>query len=821
MSDELRIGIEGMSCASCVGRVERVLKAQGGVETASVNLATNSASLKIAQVQLPELLEAVSEAGYTPVTENASIAVGGMTCASCVGRVERAIAALPGTIEANVNLATGKANVAYLPASLSAARIEQAIRDAGYEVLNGPSSQDPADASQHASKPKSVNEADGEHLSRDLRFALIFTIPLVLVSMGPVFIPGLGEWMVGLLPHAAWGWLELVLAAPVQFIAGRRFYRQGWAELRHLAPGMNSLVMVGSSAAWVYSLAALLIPDHFPKGTANLYFEAAAVIVTLILLGKLLENRAKGRTSEAIQRLLGLQAKTARVIRDGNEQDIPIEAVIAGDVIRVRPGERIPVDGRLQQGQTWVDESMISGEPLPVEKTNDDALTGGTVNQTAAFTMQATRVGEDTVLAQIIRMVEQAQTGKPPIQRVADRIAGVFVPVVMVLSILTFIGWYFFGPEPALSHAFVAAVSVLLIACPCAMGLATPTAIMVATGKAAENGILFRNGPALETLAKINAVVLDKTGTLTRGEPSLTGIHAQNGDETALLRLAASVESQSEHPIARAITEAAHERGIDWPEATQVQAEPGYGISALIDGTAIAVGAARYMHQLGIAEQQTESLAQTLADKGSDAAATAVYVAADKQLIGLLAVSDPIKDGSVEAVKALHELGLKVAMLTGDNANSAQAIADACAIDTVVAGVLPDGKAAEISRLQQQGEQVAFVGDGINDAPALAGADVGIAIGTGTDIAVEAGDLVLMSGDLRGIVQAVHLSRRSLRTIHGNFFWAYAYNVALIPVAAGALYPWFGVLLSPMLAAAAMSISSIFVVSNSLRLRRP
>lgn len=811
MSAELRIGIEGMTCASCVARVERVLQAQEVVEAASVNLATNSATLTLSRLELPQLLDAVRDSGYSPVIEDAVIEVHGMTCASCVSRVEKALTGLPGVIEADVNLATGRASVRFLPASVSTTRLRQTIRDTGYEPGNeGNGGSVPEDVS------RTVNDADVERLQGEVRFALIFTLPLVLVSMGPMVIPGLEGWMTGTLSHSGWGLAELLLAAPVQFLAGRRFYHHGWAELRHLSPGMNSLVMIGSSAAWLYSVAALAVPAWFPEGTANLYFEAAAVIVTLILLGKLLEARAKGRTSQAIQRLLGLQAKTARVIREDGELDLPIEAVVPGDLILVRPGERIPVDGDVEDGNSWVDESMISGEPLPVEKTTGEPVTGGTVNQTGAFRMRATRVGDETVLARIIQMVEQAQSGKPPIQRVADRIAAVFVPLVMVISVFTFAGWFLFGPEPVLSHAFVASVSVLLIACPCAMGLATPTAIMVATGRAAESGILFRHGPALETLAGVDTVVLDKTGTLTRGEPALTEIAARDGLNDALLTLVAAVESQSEHPIARAITDAARERGLHWAQASAVRAEPGFGVTAVVNGQQVGVGAMRLMERLGIAAADFDSLSTGLEDQ----AASLVYVVVDGSAAGVMAVSDPVKDGSAEAVSAMHGLGMRVAMLTGDNENTARVVATMTGIDDVVAGVLPDGKAAEIARLQQAGRKVLFTGDGINDAPALAAADVGMAIGTGTDIAVEAGDVVLMSGDLRGIVTATALARRTMQTIHGNFFWAYAYNVALIPVAAGALYPFFGTLLNPMLAAAAMSISSVFVVTNSLRLRQ-
>ncbi|HIM46577.1 MAG TPA: copper-translocating P-type ATPase, partial [Alphaproteobacteria bacterium] len=554
-----------------------------------------------------------------------------------------------------------------------------------------------------------------------------------------------------------------------------------------------------------YSLLALLAPGIFPEGTATTYFEAAGVIITLILLGRYLEAVAKGRTSEAIKKLMQLQAKTARVFRDGRETKIPIEDVVAGDLVVVRPGERLAVDGVVTEGSSYVDEAMISGEPAPVEKGPGAEVTGGTVNKTGAFTMRATRIGADTVLSQIIRMVEEAQGSKPPIQKMADQIASVFVPLVMAAAALTFGVWLFFGPDPALSFAFVTSVSVLLIACPCAMGLATPTAIMVGTGKGAEMGVLFRKGTALEVLARIDTVVLDKTGTLTKGQPELTYFNVFTEDRDETLRLVAAAETKSEHPIAEAIVRAAREKGLDLPAVGAFNAEPGYGIEADVEGRKVQVGADRYMERLGIELGPVAGRAAELADQ----ARTPLYAAIDGQLAAMIAVADALKGGSRDAIATLQGMDIETVMVTGDNERTARAIAAEVGIDRVLAEVLPDRKAEEIKRLQSQGRKVAFVGDGINDAPALAQADVGIAIGTGTDIAIEAGDVILMSGDLRGIVNARHLSRRTLATIRLNFFWAYAYNVALIPVAAGALYPWMGVLLSPMLAAGAMSFSSI------------
>jgi Cu+-exporting ATPase len=625
-----------------------------------------------------------------------------------------------------------------------------------------------------------------------------------------------------LLPERGWMWIELLLATPVQFYAGRRFYQQGWAEMRHLNPGMSSLVMLGTSAAYFYSLLALLTPQIFPAGSAKSYFEAAGVIITLILLGRLLEAIAKGRTSEAIKKLIQLQAKTARILRDGQETEIPIEDVVVDDLVLVRPGERLPVDGVVVEGSSFVDESMITGEPIPVEKRSGSEVVGGTVNKAGAFTLRATRVGADTVLSQIIKMVEEAQSAKPPIQQLADKIASVFVPVVIGIAAVTFGVWLAFGPAPALSFAFVTAVSVLLIACPCAMVLATPTAIMVGTGKGAEMGVRFRKGAALEMLARVDTVVLDKTGTLTLGHPVLTDfidLPSGSGDSDAAdetLRLVAAAEAKSEHPLAEAIVNAAQERGLEFPAVSHFQADPGFGIEAQAEGHTIQVGADRYMRRLEIDIREASARADALAFE----AKTPLYAAVDGVLAAVIAVSDPLKDSSLEAMETLHRLGFEVAMLTGDNQATAGAIAREVGIDRVLAEVLPDQKAAEVKRLQGEGKKVAFVGDGINDAPALAQADVGIAIGTGTDIAIEAGEVILMSGDLRGIVNAAALSKRTLRTIWLNFFWAYAYNVALIPVAAGVLYPVVGLLLSPILAAAAMSTSSLFVVTNSLRLRR-
>jgi Cu+-exporting ATPase len=741
------------------------------------------------------------------MTRQHELQIRGMSCASCVGRAERALQQLNGVEQATVNLATERAHLVFDPAQISTAEIAEAIRDAGYEPVE----------LQDKTRQADVDQTAERAARRDLRLAIGLTVPLMFIAMGPMIVPWMGQVMTRLPPPTAWHWLQLLLATPVQFVAGRRFYRQGLAEIRHRSPGMNTLVMLGSSSAYFYSLLVMLAPRIFPAGTANLYFEAAAGIITLILLGKALELRARGRTSDAIRKLIRLQPDVAHRYDGDQLQDLPVDQLVAGDRLRVKPGERVPVDGVVVDGASYVDESMITGEPIPVSKGAGDEVVGGTVNKTGAFDFRATRIGADTVLARIIRLVEEAQAVKPAIQQQADRIAGIFVPIVIGVAAITFVVWILVGPPPALGFAFVASVSVLVIACPCAMGLATPTAIMVGTGRAAEMGTLFRRGTALEALARIDSIMLDKTGTLTQGRPELTDFELlADLPQDRLLAWVASVEQSSEHPIAQAIVAEAHRRGLQLEKPRGFKADPGFGAEAQVAGHRVRVGAERYLERAGLAiDAAREHVART-----TGAARTPVLVAVDERLVAVLAVSDPLKTGSRETVQALGRLGIEVSMVTGDHQRTARAVADELGIDHVLAEVTPEQKLIEVERRQQAGQRVAFVGDGINDAPALARADVGLAIGTGTDIAVEAGDVILMSGDPRGIVNAIALSRRTLRTISVNFFWAYAYNVALIPFAAGVLYPWTGLLLSPLFAAAAMSVSSLFVVTNSLRLRR-
>lgn len=733
--------------------------------------------------------------------------VEGMSCAGCVSRVESVIAAVPGVEDATVNLATGRAAIKFLEDQSSEADFREAIVAAGYGIS------DLADTAK--SQRKEIAE-----LRRDVIIAALLTLPLLVIAKLPL-APSAADAMQRILSGHGWALIELALVTPVLFYAGARFIKSGWSELRHLNPGMNSLVMIGAGAAYLYSVVVLFRPTLFPPGTAQLYFVAAGVIVTLILVGRYLEALARGRTSQAISALMQLKPQTARVVREDVELEIPVDDLRLGDVLAVRPGERLAADGIVLDGISQIDEAMITGESMPVEKGAGAEVISGTINKAGAFTYRATGIGADTVLHRIVQLVEQAQNDKPEIQRIADKIASIFVPVVMLVAVLTFAVWMAFGTPPALSFAFVTAVSVLLIACPCAMGLATPTAIMVGTGRGAENGILIRNGSTLESLARVDMILFDKTGTLTHGTPELTDILDPASGETltngdGILTLIAAAEAQSEHPLSRAIVEATEQRRLAVPTATEFVVHPGFGIQAIVDGQCILVGAARLMVQEKIDIGLGQGVADELAGKGK----IAIMAAIDGKLVAILGVADTVKPEAAQTVAQLRALGLQVGMVTGDGKLTAGVIAAELGIDRVAAETLPGDKAQEIERLQNDGHKVAFVGDGINDAPALATADVGIAIGTGTDIAVEAGDVVLMSGDVRSVVKAIVLARGTLRTIRYNFLWAYGYNIALIPVAAGVFFLLFGWLLNPMLAAAAMSISSVFVVTNSLRLRR-
>ncbi|HEY9020549.1 MAG TPA: heavy metal translocating P-type ATPase [Paracoccaceae bacterium] len=805
----LSLPVEGMTCASCVGRVERALAGVPGVSSASVNLATEKAEVvSAAPLDRAALVAAIEKVGYEVPAQTMDIGIEGMTCASCVARVERALAAVPGVATATVNLATERATVT---GTADPAALVAAIEGAGYDArpLGASDSQDDALAAR--------KEAEEALLRRDLTVAAVLSLPVFALEMGSHLFAPIHHLIMSTIGMQTSWVVQFVLTTLVLAGPGRRFYLKGYPALLRAAPDMNSLVAVGTTAAYFYSLVATFLPGVLPANTVNVYYEAAAVIVTLILLGRYLEARAKGRTSQAISRLVGLQPRMARVHRGDAVVEVAIVEVQAGDVVDLRPGERVPVDGEVISGQSWIDESMITGEPAPVAKAEGALVTGGTVNQTGALTFRATAVGEATMLAQIIRMVEAAQGGKLPIQALVDKITLWFVPVVMGLALLTFAVWLMVGPEPALTFGLVNAVAVLIIACPCAMGLATPTSIMVGTGRGAELGVLFRKGEALQALQGVRVVALDKTGTLTAGKPALTDLIVADGfARGAVLATVAAVEARSEHPIAQAIVTAAQEDGLTLPAMTDFASDTGFGVSAKVDGRSVQIGADRYMIRLGL---DVAPFAQDAARMGQDGKSP-LYAAIDGKLAAILAVADPIKPSTPAAIRALHDLGLKVAMITGDNAGTARAIARQLGIDVVVAEVLPGGKVDAIKTLRAEHGALAFVGDGINDAPALAEADVGIAIGTGTDIAIEAADVVLISGRLTGVPEAIGLSRATMGNIRQNLFWAFVYNAALIPVAAGALYPAFGILLSPIFAAGAMTMSSVFVLGNALRLRR-
>jgi len=812
---DISFPVEGMFCASCVRRVERALEKVPGVAGANVNLATERASVSYdpAAVSLADLRGAVEKAGYGIPAEEFTFDVEGMTCASCVRRVERALEKVPGVQQANVNLATEQASVRLLPGSTSRDDLVRAIEKAGYGVRAPAETSDIEDA-------EAAVEARQQRDLLMMKIKIVASLAVSAILMLLMFWP---SWLIAR-PYDEMKdifLLSFILATPIQFWAGAQFYRQAWAAAKHFQTNMSTLVVLGTLAAWGYSTFATFFPHVIENSglMAEVYFDSATIIIGLILLGKYMEMRAKAQTTGAIKSLMGLAARTARVIRGDQEVDIPVEQVVVGDVIRVRPGEKVPTDGVILDGRSALDESMLTGESLPVEKTTGDEVIGATVNRTGSFTFRATRVGKDTALAQIVRLVSEAQGSKAPIQRLADQISMYFVPAIIVLALATFGIWLAVGPEPTFNRALTAMIAVLIIACPCAMGLATPTAIMVGTGVGAEHGVLIRGGEALEQAHKVGAIVLDKTGTITRGKPALTDlIPIGDFDRDELLRLAASAEQGSEHPLGEAIVLAARERGLALASVGGFEAIAGHGIRATIDGRELLLGNAKLMRERNIDAASQSAQAEKLAGLGK----TPMYVAVDGQLAGLVAVADTIKPESPKAIEQLEALGLEVWMLTGDNRATAEAVAAQVGIapERVLADVLPGEKADKVRELQSRGMAVAMVGDGINDAPALAQSDLGIAIGTGTDVAMEASDVTLVGGDLRGVVTAIALSRKTVQTIKQNLFWAFAYNVVLIPVAAGALYPWIGEMLSPALAAGAMAISSVSVVTNSLRLRK-
>jgi Cu+-exporting ATPase len=826
--ERIDLPITGMTCAACARRIERKLAKQAGVRAANVNFATARATVEYdpQAIGVGGLIETVKDVGYgTTGAAQAVFIVDDSARPSGSGQpLEKHLCKLRGVAGASFNLAAMELRVEYLPGATDGATIRRAIEAFGYRVREVGGEGGEAAAGEAEADARAAEYGD---LRRKFWLAAVLSLPVLVIAMS--------HGKIALFNFAWVNWLQLALTAPVVFYCGAQFYRGAWAALRHRAADMNTLIALGTGAAFLYSVAATIAPGFFAGATGSdpmagmagmtdapmlaVYFEAASVIIALILLGRMLESRAKGQTSDAIRRLMDLQAKTARVVRDGRETDIPVEEVVPGDIVIVRPGEKIPVDGVVAEGASAVDESMLTGESLPVEKSAGTEVFGATINKTGSFKFKATKVGKETALQQIVKLVQDAQGSKAPIARMADIISGIFTPVVLCIAIATFVVWFVAAPSDVrFTMALVNFVAVLIIACPCALGLATPTAIMVGTGKGAENGVLIKGGESLETAHKLQIIVLDKTGTITRGQPALTDV-VTNGDAQAkdeLLRLAASAERGSEHPLGEALVRGAQERGLQLTEAKNFKAVAGHGVEAEVDGRQLLLGNLKLMLERGIAPGEFAERAAKLAEQGK----TPMYVAVDGQFAGLIAVADEIKPEAKAAIRAMQASGLEVVMMTGDNERTARAVAREVGIERVLAEVLPEGKAGEIKRLQGEKKIVGMVGDGINDAPALAQADVGISIGTGTDVAIEASDITLITGDLRGVATAIALSRATLRTIKQNLFWAFVYNIIGIPVAAGLLYPVTGWLLSPIIASAAMSLSSVSVVANSLRLRR-
>ena len=824
--ERVDLPITGMTCAACANRIERTLNKTPGVRKAGVNYATARATVEYdpSATGLRQLMDRVKDVGYdTAATAHVEFIVDDSARPSgSAAPLEHELRRVPGVVEAGFNLATMQVRVEYVPGASDVPTIRRAIESFGYRVRETPGGGGSVTAEDSQAAARKAEYAD---LRRKFWIAALFSVPVLVIAMSH----GRISWLAG-----GWtSWLQLALTTPVVFYAGAQFYRGAWAAFRHRAADMNTLIAVGTGAAYLYSVIATLVPGAFARAGGGamsgvggmdtsamppVYFEAASVIIALILLGRMLEARAKSQTGDAIRRLIGLQAKTARVIRAGQEMDIPVEEVVPGDSVLVRPGEKIPVDGRVTERASAVDESMLTGESLPVEKVSGDEVFGATINKTGSFRFEATKVGKDTALQQIVKLVQDAQGSKAPIARLADVISGIFTPIVLCVAVATFVIWFLaMPPELRFAMAFVNAIGVLVIACPCALGLATPTAVMVGTGKGAEQGILIKGGEALETAHKLTTIVLDKTGTITAGKPALTDVVVASGfAEAELLTLVASAEQVSEHPIAAAIVAGAVGRGLQLANAEHFQATAGHGIEATIGGRSILLGNAKLMRDRGIEVSDLVARADTLAADGK----TPVFAAVDGRAAGLAAVSDQVRPESAAAIRAMKALGLEVVMITGDNRRTADAVARQVGVDRVVAEVLPEDKARHVRELQEERKVVGMVGDGINDAPALAQADIGIAIGTGTDVAIEASDITLIRGDLRGVVSAIELSKATIRTVKQNLFWAFIYNVVGIPVAAGLLYPFTGWLMSPVIASAAMSFSSVSVVTNSLRLRR-
>lgn len=804
----IELPIIGLKNHSTRQALQMALNAVEGVHSAIVNSISSIVLVEYnpQEVSLSMLTAVVKTSGLRVGGAQTRIGIQNLHCASCVQFIEDELHATPGVLDASVNVSTQEAIISYLPEKTALAQFNTAIETWGYKTR-------PATSNEPVDQQQAEYEKEYRRLMNRFWFATIVSIP-VLTTAYPNYLPIVRDLSMETL-RLTWAGAAL-LTLPVLFWSGRDFFTGAWAALKHRSANMNTLIALGTAAAWIYSTFAILFPSIFPEGTSEPFYDVVAVVIALVVLGQALELRAKGRASEAIKKLMGLQAKTARVIRDGQDVDIPVEEVLVGDIIQVRPGEKVPVDGVLLDGSSAVDESMLTGESLPVSKRPGDEVIGATLNKTGAFKFRATKVGKDTALAQIVKLVQAAQNSKAPIARMADTVSGYFVPVVMILAVLTAVIWFDFGPQPQLVYALVTSVTVLIIACPCALGLATPMSLMVGIGKGAENGILIRSGEALQTTQGIKIVVLDKTGTITKGKPELTDTVVEaNWKEIDLLHLAASVEKASEHPLAEAIVEGAKSRGILLSEPIAFEAIPGHGVIAIVDGRRVVLGNQKMMAREGVALGDFEQKTTALADDGK----TPMYVAVDEQLAGVVAVADTVKEDSAEAIAGLQKMGIEVVMITGDNRRTAEAIARKVGIKRVLAEVLPEDKAHNVHLLQAEGKKVAMVGDGINDAPALAQADVGLAIGTGTDVAIEASDITLIKGSLKSVVTAIEVSRATMRNIKQNLVGAFIYNALGVPVAMGLLYPFFGLLLSPLLAGAAMAFSSVTVVGNANRLR--
>lgn len=813
----VELSLIGLSCSNCTTTVERVLTALPGVTEAHVNYTLGKAHVTYdpAQANVSGMIDAIKRAGYNIGADEMHVRIApSLHCASCVGLIENSLTQVPGVLEATVSPATDSARIRYAIGQVDFPAVKQAIESTGYQAARPLEQKE-----EHVDDESAAHEREYKSLMRKFWFAAAVGVPVMLVAYPELpwfYLPNL--FVENVSESLTW-WLFVLsglVTLPVMFYSGRHFFSGAWAAFSHHAADMNTLIALGTSAAWIYSTVAIFFPTLFPKGTATPFYDVTAVVTALVVLGQALEVRAKGRTSQAIRKLMGLQAKTARVIRNGQEVEIPVEEVLVGDVVLVRPGDKIPVDGEIVDGRSAVDESMVTGESLPVDKSVGDTVIGATVNTTGAFKFQATKVGKDTALAQIVKLVQNAMGSKAPIARLVDVIAGYFVPSVMIIAILTFMAWFNFGPSPALSYAVVTAMTVLIIACPCAIGMAVPLSLVAGVGKGAEHGVLIRNGEALQTAAELTVMVLDKTGTITKGKPELTDVVAVPGfDEGDLLHLAASADRLSEHPLAQAIVAGARAQSHDPIEPAAFEAIPGHGVETSVGDRQVLVGNLKLMQRFAVDVGALEATVQRLQGEGK----TAMYVAVDGKAAGVVAVADTIKEDSIEAIRVMQAMGLEVVMLTGDNTRTAQAIARQVGIDRVLAEVLPEDKAAQVHLLKQGNRKVGMVGDGINDAPALVEADVGFAIGTGTDVAIEAADITLMSGSLKGVVYAIEVSRATMRNAKQSLFGALIYNTLGIPVAAGVLFPFFGVLLSPLIAGAAMAASSITVVGNANRLR--